>query len=548
MGEFQLTADFVSWVLALLPIIVLLVLLVVLRWTAPQAGPMGMFTAAIIALFAFATPLSTIAVASAKGVWDAIFILYVVWPALLLYQVTDQAGGYDALRQGIARFSRNELFIVVALGWVFSSFLQSIAGFGTPIAIVAPLLVAFGVRPVYAVVIPLIAHLWAKFFGTLGVSWFATTAVVDLADPVATAFQSGLLLIIPCVLGGFTVVWMYGKWPAIRHAWPLVLIIAGLQGGGQALVALVDPVLCTFAGGVAALIALYPLSRWKRYAEPPQGITERPAMRENGPDDAEDRPAPMGLAMSFLPYVVLSIAALGILTVGPINAALGAFSIGMPFPAVTTGLGVATDASAAYSPFSPLTHPGTFLLITAIVTWAIYAMRGYYRKWSGDEGKSILRNLVDSAVPASVPVIAFLAMAQLMAHSGQNEVLALGIAAVAPAYGFAFISNGIGALGAFMTSSSTSSNVLFSDLQHTVARLKGLPEAAIIAAQSAGGSIGNAIAPANVVLGASTAGIAGQEGAILRKTLPWTLGAVIVTGAATVVLVMLTGTDSGVVQ
>ena len=98
----------------------------------------------------------------------------------------------------------------------------------------------------------------------------------------ATAFQSGLLLIIPCLLGGFTVVWMYGRWQAIRHAWPLVLIIAALQGGGQALFALVDPVLCTFVGGTAALVALYPLSRWRRYAEPPQGITERPAMREKG--------------------------------------------------------------------------------------------------------------------------------------------------------------------------------------------------------------------------------------------------------------------------
>ena len=106
---------------------------------------------------------------------------------------------------------------------------------------------------------------------------------------------------------------------------------------------------------------------------------------------------------------------------------------------------------------------------------------------------------------------------------------------------FAFLSNGIGALGAFMTSSSTSSNVLFSDLQHTVARLKGLPESAIIAAQSAGGSIGNAIAPANVVLGASTAGISGQEGAILRITIPWTIVAVIIIGAATVLLVMFTG-------
>lgn len=102
-----------------------------------------------------------------EGVWDAILILFVVWPALLLYQDTDQAGGYD-VRQGIIRFSRDDLFIVIALGWVFASFLQSIAGFGTPIAIVAPLLFAFGVRPVYAVVIPIIAHLWARFFGSSG--------------------------------------------------------------------------------------------------------------------------------------------------------------------------------------------------------------------------------------------------------------------------------------------------------------------------------------------------------------------------------------------
>src|SRR5690606_15790605 len=152
------------WTLSLVPLVVLLVLLAVLRWKAPQAGPVGMFVAMAIAVLALRTPWHTLAVASAKGVWDAIFILYVVWPALLLYVVTDRAGGYEALRQEGTCFSRNELFIVVALGWVFSSFLQGIAGFGTPIAIVAPLLVAYGVRPVYAVAIPVIAHIWAKMF------------------------------------------------------------------------------------------------------------------------------------------------------------------------------------------------------------------------------------------------------------------------------------------------------------------------------------------------------------------------------------------------
>jgi len=539
----SLPVDIFHWLLAFLPIIVLMVLLVALSWTSPQAGPMGMFTAAAIALLVFQTPWDTVAVAGAKGVWDAIFILYVIWPALLLYQVCDKAGGYEALRQGITHISRNEVFVIVALGWVFSSFLQGIAGFGTPIAIVAPLLVAYGVRPVYAVVIPIIAHLWAKMFGTLAVGWLATLQVVDLADETTTAFQAGLLLIVPCVLGGFTVVYMYGRWAAIRHAWPLVLIISGIQGGGQAVLTLVDPVLSAFLAGTAALVAVYPLSRWPRYAEQPEGLTDRPAMREQGAGAADERPAPMGLFMSFLPYVVLTVTTVAGLLIEPLNRALGALSVGLPFPTVSTGYGIVREATEPYSPFSPLTHPGTFLLITCLVTWIVYRSHGFYAAWAAQAGEEngqeqgILSSLFADAVPASVPVIAFLAMSQLMDHSGQTEVLALGIAEVAPAYVFAFMANGIGALGAFMTSSSTSSNVLFSDLQQTVARLKGLPEAAIIAAQSAGGAIGNAVAPANVVLGASTAGISGQEGEILRKTLPWTIAAVVMTGVATLLLV-----------
>lgn len=539
MTDPQIPIDLLRWGLALLPIVVLMVLMVLLRWTAPQAGTVGMFAAAAIALFVFQTPLETLAVGGAKGVWDAVFILYVIWPALLLYQVTDQAGGYDALRRGITRFSRNELFVVIALGWVFSSFLQGIAGFGTPIAVVAPLLVAFGVRPVYAVAIPIIAHVWAKFFGTLAVGWLATLQVVDLTDQTATAFQAGLLLIIPVTLGGFTVVWMYGRWPAIRHAWPLVLIIAAIHGGGQAVLTLVDPVLSTFIPATVALIALYPLSRWKRYADMPDTITERPAMRSDRAKEEVGHDAPMSFPMSFLPYGLLTALTIGVLVIEPVKQALGAFSVGLPFPAVTTGFGIVREAATPYSPFSPLTHPGTFLLITSLITWIVYRVWGYYRVQSKDKnGETVLGALFADAVPASVPVIAFLAMAQIMNHSGQNDVLALGIATVTSAYTFAFLASSIGALGAFMTSSSTSSNVLFSDLQQTVAELKSLPDASVIAAQSAGGAIGNAIAPANVVLGASTAGISGQEGAIIRKTLPWTIVTVLLTGAATVLLVL----------
>lgn len=542
----QLPVDFLHWSLAFLPILALAFLLVQLRWTAQQAGAAGIFIAAAVAFFVFKTPVETLAIAGAKGVWDAVFILLVIWPALLLYQIMNQSGGYDALRQGITRMSRNELFVVVALGWVFASFLQGIDGFGTPIAIVAPLLVAFGVRPVYAVAIPIIAHIWAKFYGTLGTGWLATLQVVDLDQAAisATAYQSGLLMIIQAVLGGFTIVWLYGRWPAIRHAWPLVLIIAAIQGVGQVVVALMDPVLAAFIPATAAMLALYPLSRWSRYAQPAASIVDRPAMLAGPADKQADHTPPMGLGMAFFPYILLTALALGISMIGPINHALGSFTIGLSFPAVATGYGMENAAATPYSALALLTHPGASLLLTAVVTWGLYRTRGYYNAWAASTGvqpTGVLRGLLAGAIPASVPIMAFLVMAAVMNHSGQNDTLALGIAAVAPAHAFAFLSNGIGAIGAFTTSSSSSSNVLFSDMQVTLARLKGLPEATILAAQSAGGAIGNAIAPANLVMGTSTTGISGREGEVLRKTLPWTIAAFVLTGAATVLLVLVAG-------
>lgn len=540
----QLPVDILHWGLSILPVAILAYLLIQLRWTAQQAGAFGIFVVAIIALSVFRTPLETLAVAGAKGVWDAIFILLVIWPALLLYQIMDKSGGYEAMRQGITRMSRNELFIIVALGWVFASFLQGIDGFGTPIAIVAPLLVAFGLKPIYAVAIPIIAHIWAKFYGTLGAGWLATLQVVDLdaAAIAATAYQSAILIVIQTVLGGFTIVWMYGRWAAIRHGWPLVLIIAAIQGLGQMAAVLIDPALAAFLPATAALLALFPLSRWKRYALPADSIVDRPAMAERRVEAVEDRPPPMSTAMAFLPYILLSMIAVGTSLIEPLKNALTAFSFGLAFPAVSTGYGVLIPGEDTYSALRPFSHPGAGLLLTALISWAIFRSRDYFGQWAHGRAErpgGIIGGLVATSVPASVPIIAFLIMASMMNHSGQNEVLALGISAVAPAYVFAFLSNGIGVVGAFTTSSSTSSNVLFSELQITIARLKELPEATILAAQSAGGAIGNAIAPANVVMGASTAGISGKEGEIMRKTLPWTIIAFLLTGVGTVALVML---------
>ena len=133
-------------------------------------------------------------------------------------------------------------------------------------------------------------------------------------------------------------------------------------------------------------------------------------------------------------------------------------------------------------------------------------------------------------------VVAFLVLSSIMGHSGQTDTLALGLSEVAPAGVYAVASTWIGVIGAFMTSSNTASNVLFSPLQDTVAQSEGLSQPAIIGSQSVGGAIGNAIAPANIVLGTGTAGINGEEGSVLRRTLPWTVVVTLIAGAATLAL------------
>jgi lactate permease len=138
-----------------------------------------------------------------------------------------------------------------------------------------------------------------------------------------------------------------------------------------------------------------------------------------------------------------------------------------------------------------------------------------------------------------VPVIAFLVTSRILDHSGQSLTLAYGLAAVSSPVVYASVASVIGALGAFMTSSSTASNVLFAGVQGSVAQLQGLAKETIIASQAAGSAYGNAIAPANIVLGTSIAGVKGQEGAVLRQTMPWTIIVAVLTGLATVALILL---------
>ncbi len=524
--EHDLPINLLYWSAALLPLVLLLIMLVGFKWSAPVSGGISLAAALLIAFFMYESGWESMLTGLGKGAWDAFFILLVVWPALLLYHIAKEAKGFQAIREGIQDYSQNYLFLVLALGWVFASFIQGIAGFGAPIAVVAPLLAGIGVKPIMAVAIALIGHSWANMFGTLGVSWIATKNVVNIEDPSLTTLYTAILLWIVNLVGGFVICWLFAKWKGIKEGFWAVLIISAIHGGGQLALTQINPTLSAFVPASVALGALYLLSKWKKYSD--ESSLESEIMQDR--DEDKEEKANMSLNTAFMPYYVLAGLSIGLLAVPFINEFLNKFEFGIPFPEVSTGYNYETEGAESYSPITPLTHPGTFLLITSVFAYLWFKSKDRYKEGTLQK---ILKSTAGKAIGSSLAITAFLTMTQVMSHSGQTTVLALGIAEVSSPAVYMGLANLIGILGAFMTSSNTASNVLFSPLHSSVVQtMDKLSLSHVIAAQSAGAALGNAVAPANVVLGTSTTDTKGSNAAVLKITIVYCLIAGLLISAA----------------
>ena len=149
-----------SWLLSVLPLILLVFLLVFRRWPAYRAAPFAFLLCAVTALTYFKCDLSLLAAESAKGIWNAMVILLVVFSAVLLYELSSAAGAFEAMKHALQKLTSHELLLLLLMGYVFPSFLQGITGFGVAVAVGAPLLVGIGVRPLWAVISVLLAHSW----------------------------------------------------------------------------------------------------------------------------------------------------------------------------------------------------------------------------------------------------------------------------------------------------------------------------------------------------------------------------------------------------
>jgi lactate permease len=184
------------------------------------------------------------------------------------------------------------------------------------------------------------------------------------------------------------------------------------------------------------------------------------------------------------------------------------------FPEVQTSLGWTTPAGAGRT-ISLFGHAGALLAYVAVASFFAYFWTGHY---SPGVARRIVQRTVRSAVPSTIGILTMVGMAVVMDHSGMTYVLALGLSQFAgPVY--PLVAPYIGMLGSFMTGSNTNSNVIFAPLQQQAAALLGASALVILGAQTTGGSLGSMIAPAKLIVGSSTAGLAGEEGRVLKKTL-----------------------------
>ncbi len=515
--------DYVSglnWLVAFLPIAVLLLLMIVFRWGAAEAGPIGWAIATVAALTIYRAPLNLVALESVKGLWSAFLILYIVISAILIYEVTQEADAFEPFRRGIERFSPNRLIQILAFGWVFASFLQGITGFGVPIAVAAPLLVGIGVRPLYAVIIPLVGHAWNNTFGTLAVAWLTLKEVTNLSEPDAAAtalYAAGFVWLIS-IAGGLLVCWLYGRLAGVREGLLAVVPISLVQGGLTIGLSQWNDTINGFIASIVAFGLIFVIGNLPKYQRPSRIhsriFTDVP--RGEAALDNTDQPE-MGVHQAFTPYYSLLGLTFGILLIDPINNALGFFEFGLSYPETETGLGFAN--SSTETSVAIFTHAGSFLLGAAIIGYFVFASMGAFRPGGVQR---IFGRTLEKSVPSIIAVSALVTMSFVLRGTGQAEVLAYGVADFAGA-AYPVLSPYIGVLGAFMTSSNLASNALFGSFQQVTAQVAGLNEFAILGAQTAGGAAGNMIAPGNVLLGTTTAGILGREGDVLKVTLPLAL-------------------------
>jgi len=541
-----------STIFAVLPLVTLFVLLGGVKLKAQWAALASLAVAILVAIIVYSMPVGQTLDAGAEGAVFGLFpIMWIVVTAIWIYNMTRESGHFAVLRRSFGSVSDDQRVQAILIAFAFGALLEALAGFGTPVAITAVMLIALGFQPMKAAAVALVSNTAPVAFGAIAVPITTLAQVSALPQDDLGAMVGRqtpfLALIVPLILVG-----MVDGRRGIRQAWPAAVVGGFAFAIGQFVcsnyisVELTDIVASLLSAG--ALVAF--LQVWQP-SEPLVGtpgdvpapgfagaeVSDRRFEREvrrragTGENGEPVQDPPIEIVKAYAPYLIIIVVfALAQIKWLPFFDFLDKRTKEFNWPGLDVLNAKGEAPTSQTFKFNWANAAGTLLLVSGLLTIPVLGLG------PGRAVRAFARSL-DQLKWAILTVCSVLALAYVMNLSGQTITIGQWLAGAGGA--FAFLSPILGWLGVSVTGSDTSSNALFGALQVSAAQKADLSPTLMAAANSSGGVLGKMISPQNLAIGAAAVGLGGREGELFRRVIVWSLVLLL----AMAVLVLLQSTS-----
>jgi lactate permease len=497
-----------SAIVAAIPVLFIFWALIIKKMKGYQASLLTMVVAVLISVFVYGMPVKLAALSALNGAMYGLFpICWIIIGAIFLYNVTVKSGQFEIIKNFMASITPDRRLQALLIAFSFGAFLEGAAGFGTPVAITASMLIGLGYNPLYAAGICLIANTAPVAFGSIGTPVIIASQVSDLPE-MAISQMVGRTLPLLSVFVPFYLVVLISGFKKTVEVLPAVLVCGISFAFFQWVTSnYLGPMLPDIIAGLASIISLMVLLKyWKpksvwHFKEEPEQKAETSLIYSKAQ-----------VFRAWSPFIIMTIMiiAWGLQPVKDTLNSLG--DIKFVIPGLQNTILKPDGSQLIIKPFdfNYLSSSGLAMLLAAVFSMPLIGM-------SFKAGaKTYLATLNQLKFPV-ITIASVLGFAFVANYSSMSVTIAMALAGTGAL--FPFFSPVLGWLGVFLTGSDTSSNALFCRLQHTTSASIGVDPLVTVAANASGGVTGKMISPQSIAIGAASVGLVGKEGELFRFTL-----------------------------
>ncbi|EAX48162.1 L-lactate transport [Thermosinus carboxydivorans Nor1] len=510
-----------SALVAAIPLFILLYMLGVRRSKGHHAAIVGVTSAVLLAILVWGMPAGLAISATLNGAMFGIFpIVWIVVTAIWVYNMTVESGEFEIIKNSLASITDDRRLQALFIAFAFGSFIEGTAGFGTPVAITAAMLVGLGFNPIYAAGICLIANTAPVAFGAIGIPIVVAANVTQLDMMHISQIVGRQLPFLSIIVPLWLVVTMCG-WKRAMEVLPAVLVAGICFAGTQFITSnYVNPYLPDITSAVVTIVGLLVfLKVWK-----PANVWHFPNEKPAATGGVKLQYTTGEVLRAWAPYIILAVLVFLWADDKYLKLKLSLLNIDKAMPWFTIswpGLdGLVMKAAPVVAKPSPypakyvvniFSAAGTAIFLSGLLSLFIIPNYGFGR------AMACFGRTIKQLIYPIFTIAMILGLAYIMNYSGMSSTL--GLAFTATGALFPFFSPILGWLGVFLTGSDTSSNALFGSMQKTAAQQIGVDPNLTVAANSSGGVCGKMISPQSISVATAATGLVGEEGTIFRFTL-----------------------------